>query len=245
MKTIRFLKIGMYLGAIAALACLSILFFCAAQAITRVGEDADKMTASVERIEAAVTPIPADLSARADALGKQAIQIVNAQATGLRADAMASLRDFRIDAKQEIGDTLTRADAVIAEVHGLRSDLLPVIDGVEQIEAHTDKAIVDLHPQLLGLVAASKVTMGESAQTMRTFQAAVPRFIAQGDAFAANANIATAQFAGIATNINKITKPKWYDRLLGYGLSFGAAYRDLNPGFNAGQAARGFFTKTK
>lgn len=205
MKIIRFLKIGMYLGAIAALGCAAILFFCAAQAITRVGEDADKVTASVGRIEASVTPIPADLSAKADALGKQALQIVNAQATGLRADAMAAIGDIRVDAKHEIGDALTRADAAIAEVHGLRSDLMPVIDGVEQIEAHADKAIVDLHPQLLGLVAASKVAAGQSAEALRDIQRATPQFIGDSERIAAS-------FDGIAADAKKeadeLTKPK-------------------------------------
>jgi len=49
----------------------------------------------------------------------------------------------------------------------------------------------------------------------------------------------------VATNLNRLTKPKWYDRLIGYGLSAGAAYRDLNPGYNAAQFLRGLVTKTK
>jgi len=36
-------------------------------------------------------------------------------------------------------------------------------------------------------------------------------------------------FASITTNINKLTTPKWYDRLLGYGLNGVMIYRNLNP----------------
>jgi hypothetical protein len=29
--------------------------------------------------------------------------------------------------------------------------------------------------------------------------------------------------------LNRLTKPKWYDRLLGYGLNGVVIYRNLNP----------------
>ena len=40
--------------------------------------------------------------------------------------------------------------------NGIRSDVEPVLENAASVEAHTDKAIVDLHPQVLGLVAASE-----------------------------------------------------------------------------------------
>ena len=89
--------------------------------------------------------------------------------------------------------------------------------------------MTDLHPQLLGLVAASKVTAGETAQTMRDFRSVVPSFITQGQRISANVDMATLQFSGVASNLNRLTKPKWYDRLLGYGLNGVVIYRDLNP----------------
>ena len=45
----------------------------------------------------------------------------------------------------------------------------------------------------------------------RNFRDAFPSFIAQGNAIAANVNVATVQFSGVATNLNRLTKPKWYD----------------------------------
>jgi hypothetical protein len=39
-------------------------------------------------------------------------------------------------------------------------------------------------------------------------------------------------FASITTNINRLTTPKWYDRLLGYGLNGVIIYRNLNPATN-------------
>ena len=43
------------------------------------------------------------------------------------------------------------------------------------------------------------------------------------------ADTTVTNFASITDNINKLTKPKWYDRLLGYGLNGVIIYRDLNP----------------
>jgi hypothetical protein len=38
--------------------------------------------------------------------------------------------------------------------------------------------------------------------------------------------------AGIRGNIDRLTKPHWYDRLLGYGLNGVILYRNLNPATN-------------
>jgi hypothetical protein len=37
---------------------------------------------------------------------------------------------------------------------------------------------------------------------------------------------------GITANINRLTKPRWYDRLLGYGLNGVVIYPNLNPATN-------------
>ena len=47
--------------------------------------------------------------------------------------------------------------------------------------------------------------------------------------FSTDLPIITTNIAGITDNINKLTKPKWYDRLLGYALNGVVIYRNLNP----------------
>ena len=37
---------------------------------------------------------------------------------------------------------------------------------------------------------------------------------------------------GFTANINRLTKPRWYDRLLGYGLNGAVIYRNVNPATN-------------
>jgi hypothetical protein len=151
------------------------------------------------------------------------------QVSALRKDVMTQAGEIRHTADSRVGDTLAKVDTVLATAEELRHDLQPVLAAAQSTLHDTDRTVADLHPQLLGLVAASKVTAGETAETMRDFRFAVPSFIAQGNTIAANVNVATSQFSSVATNLNRLTKPKWYDRLLGYGLNGVLIYRDLNP----------------
>jgi hypothetical protein len=151
------------------------------------------------------------------------------QAAALREGLLAEAGRIRETADRRVGDTLARADTALSTAQELRQDLRPVISAAEITLTHTDKTIADLHPQLLGLIAASKVTAGETAQAMRDVRGAVPGFLTQGQAITANVSTATLEFSGVAKNLNSLTKPKWYDRLIGYGLNGVILYRNLNP----------------
>lgn len=157
------------------------------------------------------------------------LQRTDRQADELRTGLLGETGRIREAADRRMGDTLARADTAIATVQELRQDLKPAIDAARDTLVHTDKTVADLHPQLLGLIAASKVTAGETAQTMRDVRGAVPGFLTQSEAIAGNVQTATLHFSGVADNLNRLTKPKWYDRLIGYGLNGIILYRNLNP----------------
>ena len=207
---------------------------------------------AIELIRAAtatVSAIPAEISAtgtallyevqsaRKDVLGRSERQVI-----ALRRDVMAQATELRQTADRRVGDTLARADAAMDTVEGLRGDLKPLLNSADQTVHDVDRTVADLHPQLLGLVAGSKVTAGETAQTMRSIRDSVPNFIAQGNAIAGNVNTATVEFSGVAANLNRLTKPKWYDRLLGYGLNGLVMYRSLNPATNVTITGTRFLT---
>ena len=190
----------------------------------------------VRTATAAVSVLPGEVIATRSALvdeiraaRKDVLARSERQVSALRKDVMAEAGEIRETADRRVGDTLARADAVLDTAEELRHDLQPVFAAAQSTLHDTGRTVADLHPQLLGLVAASKVTAGETAQTMRDFRSAVPSFIAQGNTIAANVNVATSQFSSVATNLNRLTKPKWYDRLLGYGLNGVVIYRDLDP----------------
>ena len=72
--------------------------------------------------------------------------------------------------------------------------------------------------------------------TMRGVNETLPKMEAHllkiTDTFATDVPKITGNFASITSNINSLTKPKWYDRLLGYGLNGAILYRNLNPATN-------------
>jgi hypothetical protein len=216
MKIILQLFVCVLLAALTGLVMSTIEFVRAATSTVSMlpGEIAVTRTALVDEVRAA----------RKDVLVRTDRQI-----TALRGDVMTEAGAMRETADQRVGDTLARADAVLQAASELRSDLKPVLDAAQGTLHDADRTVADLHPQLLGLVAASKVTAGETAQTMRDFRTAVPSFISQGQRITANVDTATSEFSGVASNLNRLTKPKWYDRLLGYGLNGAIIYRDLNP----------------
>jgi hypothetical protein len=190
----------------------------------------------VRAATSAVSALPGEISATRSELvnevrsaRKDVLVRSERQVAALRQDAVMEAGEIRETADRRVGDTLARADEALNSVEGLRRDLKPVLDAAQDTLHDADRTVADLHPQLLGLVAASKVTAGETAQTMRDFRSAVPSFIAQGQKISANVDTATLEFSGVATNLNRLTKPKWYDRLLGYGLNGVVIYRNLNP----------------
>jgi hypothetical protein len=216
MKIIRQLFVCALLAALTGLVVCAMALVRAATATVSAlpGEVSATRTALVGQIQAA----------RVDVLARSERQVA-----ALRRETLAELGEIRSAADRRVGDALARADTALDTAERLRHDVKPVLDAAQDTLHNADRTVADLHPQLLGLVAASKVTAGETAQTMRSFRDAVPSFITQGQAITANVNTATLEFSGVATNLNRLTKPKWYDRLLGYGLNGVVIYRNLNP----------------
>jgi hypothetical protein len=186
-------------------------------------------TATVSALPGEVRAARSALVGEVKAARQDVLMRSERQVAALRKDVLAEAGEIRRDADRRVGDTLARADAALGTAEGLRQDVQPLLGAAQATLHDADRTVTDLHPQLLGLVAASKVTAGETAQTMRDFRDAVPSFITQGKEITANVDTATVQFSGVATNLNRLTKPKWYDRLLGYGLNGVVIYRDLNP----------------
>jgi hypothetical protein len=206
----------------ALLAALTWLVLCAIALVREA-------TVTVSALPGEVSATRVALVSEVQAARKDVLARSEREVAALRKDVLAEAGEIRQAADRRVGDTLARADAALDTAEGLRRDMKPVLDAAQDTLHDADRTVADLHPQLLGLVAASKVTAGETAQTMRDLRGAVPGFLAQGQAIAGNAQTATLEFSSVAANLNRLTKPKWYDRLLGYGLNGVMIYRNLNP----------------
>jgi len=118
------------------------------------------------------------------------------QIAALRTDVMGEVAQIRTTADRRLGDTLARVDVALGEVHEIRGDFQPILAHVNNITEHADDATKILFArnalpaQLLGLTAATKVTMGEWTQLSRDAQRALPGFLDQGKSITGNVQLA-------------------------------------------------------
>jgi hypothetical protein len=164
---------------------------------------------AIVAVKIAVASVPDQLAElRTATLGE-----IDEQANGIRKDVMGQassaiaiaerqLTGLRAELKQTVNESLA---AAIAPIDGIRSDLQPALRNAASITAHVDEASAillrrdALPAQTLGLIAASKVTAGEMAQTMRTFRDAAPQLVASSEKVAASS-------ASIAESVDKEAK---------------------------------------
>lgn len=163
-------------------------------------------TLLLEAATATVAAVPGELAATRQALGTQveaARQDVlvrsERQIAALRHEVIGQLAEIRQTADRRIGDSLAQvgtaikaADVRLGEVTALRGDLRPLLSESHALLASADVTVRDLRPQLLGLVAASKVTAGETAQTMRDVRRATPMFLSTWQSIGVHADAMSA-----------------------------------------------------
>ncbi len=154
------------------------------------------------------------------------------QAAALRSDVITQVSQIRETADRRVGDTLARADAALETVDGLRRDLRPTLDHSAAITAQVDDSLplfldCDHNPDCVfnRYVGASKgieraaLNFGEASQNVR---GAIPKMLLTW-------NQIGVDVSGTAGNLDRLTKPHWYDRLIGYALNGIIIYRNLNP----------------
>jgi len=191
----------------------------------------------------AVSAIPAEIrSARMELLAQTAVaerdlsgQITESrrdllrraerQAAALRTGTMEQLDRIREAADQRVGDTLRRADAALAEIHEIRGDLRPVLSNSAALTADAKDSMDALYWDVKASVESATVAANSFGQMSVSLQGALPGSVATWDRIGAN-------IAAITGNVDRLTRPRWYDRLLGYGLNGVILYRNLNPATN-------------
>jgi ABC-type transporter Mla subunit MlaD len=173
-----------------------------------------------------------DLTGQVEAARKDLLARTERQMAALRKDAMSEVAQIRSTADRSVGDTLARVDTALDKFEELRGDLKPALVHAASIAKQVDDAAplfldCEYNPDCVfnRYVGASKgieraaMNFGQMSSDVR---AALPTAITTWQGIGTNMN-------GITANINRLTKPRWYDRLLGYGLNGVVIYRNLNP----------------
>lgn len=157
------------------------------------------------------------------------------QMTALRSGTLAEAGRLRETADRRLGDTLARADRALGTLEAARQDLKPTLENSAAVTRQVNDALplfldCDHNPDCVfnRYVGASKGIERAAAnfgQASADARGAVPQMLVTWNRIGSGV-------AGTAGNLDRLTKPHWYDRLIGYGLNGVVIYRNLNPATN-------------
>ena len=173
-----------------------------------------------------------DLTDQIEAAREDLLARTEREVADLRTGVLGEVAQIRTTADRRVGDSLARVDTALGKVEELRGDLKPVLANAATLEQHADAlpgdvkdSLDDLYFDVKASVASVTVAATSVGQMSMDVKAATPQAMATWQSIGTNVD-------GITGNINRLTKPRWYDRLLGYGLNGVVIYRNLNPATN-------------
>ena len=230
MKTLQQILVCAFLSALTALVVCTILLMRAATAT--VVAIPGQVEATRRELIGVVEAVREDLTAQVEAARQDVLARSERQSAALRADVMAEVAEIRKMADRRLGDTLARADTALGTVEALRRDLYPVLDNSAAITAQVSASLplfldcdhnVDcVFNRYVGAsrgIERAALSFGRMTEDQRD---ALPKMLLTWQQIGTDVS-------GTAHNLNRLTKPHWYDRLLGYGLNGALLYRSLNP----------------
>lgn len=148
----------------------------------------------------------------------------------------ARLAAIQKDAQVELQATRT---ALVGQVIELRGQIQPVLADAQltmasarglmaqtgSLVADAQKSWDDIFWDVKAAIESGTVAARSVAEAASAVEKATPVILDATSRF-------TKDSAEVASNINHLTKPKWYDRLIGYGLNGIIIYRNLHPATN-------------
>lgn len=194
-------------GVLAVCACVCALVLSVRATVVCLPAQVDgyarSLLADVHGARTAVESVPA----LADAQITSAQESLFGEIRGARADLGRSLAALDTQVSRALTIADSRAKEATGSIAGLRADLKPVLASTDELLMQSSGAVAVIRPQALGLIAAAKVTAGETAQTMRTVRDAAPEIA--GSAIGVGKSV-----DGIAADVHTMTsdfvKPKTF-----------------------------------
>jgi len=174
---------------------------------------------------------PAQVASRVDDRIQEAMLRADDQISGARADAMRELTRTRRELLLRVDNLASLLDARSGEI---QRDMAATSVQLGNVASAATSLVEDARPGVrawsnlspalaanaLGLVAAAKVTAGQTAQTMREIERATPELIQSVKVSATASQQAAQSAAQTSANLAQITKPgpRWL-RWVGIGTS--------------------------
>lgn len=216
------------------------LFVCALlAALTGVAVSAIYLlrvaTATVAALPGEAMAARQDLHQQLTSARRDLLLRTDRQLSGLRRDVMAEAEAIRQTSDRRMGDVLVRADQALESVDQLNRELRPVFQNTAAITAQVNGALPSFLDCDHNADCAFNRYVGASrgieraalnfGQASNDFRGTLPHMLSTWEQVGANVS-------GTAANFERLTKPHWYDRLIGYGLNGIVIYRNLNPATN-------------
>jgi hypothetical protein len=184
--------------------------------------------ALVEELRDARLDLKGELTAaRRDVLARSEREVA-----ALRSDLVGEAEAVRTTADARMGDALARADRALSVAEALDGQLQPVLAHSAGITAQVENGLplfLDcdhnadcVFNRYQGTAKAMERAAGDFSAMSVDFRRDWPGYLHTWDGIGRNVEETTA-------SIDKLTKPHWYDRVIGYGLNAAVIYRNLNP----------------
>jgi hypothetical protein len=173
-----------------------------------------------------------DLTSQVAAARVSALTLSDRQVTAFRAGILAQAASIGDSAGRQIGGTLSQIDSAVAATSSLELELQPTLRHSASIAAQIDDSLpmyldCDHNPDCLfnryvGVSRGVETAAIDISGMSRDFRRDWPAYLRTWQDIG-------VQTDGLISNVNRLTRPHWYDRLIGYGLNGAVIYRSLNP----------------
>jgi hypothetical protein len=219
-KTVQQVLVCTLLAALTALAAYGALLLQAAR--TTLAAIPNEIQVTRAALLAEVDATRGDLTGQIGAARRDVLVRSERQMAALRTDTLAEAGEVRRTADRRLGDTLARVDAALAKIDDIRGDLKPTLTNTAALTADAKDSWDDLYWDVKASVASATVAANSFGQMSTEIRGALPGTLQTWNGIGGNVQAITG-------NVDRLTKPHWYDRLLGYGLNGVMLYRNLNP----------------
>jgi hypothetical protein len=151
----------------------------------------------------------------------------------VQGDLFKSVDGIRSDVNTQLTATNKSVDTLVTAYAGIPDKIGARYERDFNTYFDCKKNQLCLQGQASDTMFAIRDASRSTSTTMAGVKNTLPRIenhvLTISNTFATDVPKITGNFASITDNINRLTKPKWYDRLLGYGLNGAILYRSFNP----------------
>lgn len=170
----------------------------------------------------------------------QSVQITNNRIGSIQKDLFASIDNIKTESLARVdnlnntaNNQLTETNKSIAKLSDAYSKIPEVVGARFDKQTNCDMNGLCWQNMITDTMVQTRYAARDFGLASQTFQTQFPLLMNDSkivsDSLALNVPKITASIAGVADNIEKLTHPHWYDRLLGYALNGAILYRELNP----------------